>query len=514
MEYFSILFEIINSRIQTRTFGILILWSVLLMGAALPTMAQGPGDRGEEAVNLVSDIYPSEDDCTHLGGPPCSSRPEDLTVYEGELYFAARDGRHGNELFRYNGSEVSLVKDLNTGTTRTTEGEVPASSNPQHLTVYDGALYFAANDGETDQELWRYDGTAVEQVADICKGECGRQEPGSSPAELTKYDGSLYFRARDEEHGPELWKYNGKGVTLVRDIYQRGAVDEDGPTHLTIFNDKLYLISPGPRQPFNKLWSYDGSSITSIDAGVKHMVNILAAFDGSLYYTADTEEETRLWHYDGSTAEQTAEVTPIPSLAGVVYEGALYFPGEKEEYKELWCYDGQTARRVGDPTGENLPSKVQHLTVYSGVLYFHARDRSTGYELWRYEEGSEMSRVADLNEGTCQAEYTGAGPDDTVPCSSEPSDFAVYDGVLYFAADGGERGRELWRYDQPENPFKDLEEGMKREVVLEKVGPPDEKKDMVANHEEWIYMRNGFRAQVFVNDKKVKAVMVELNGGQ
>ena len=44
-----------------------------------------------------------------------------------------------------------------------------------YLTVYDGKLYFAANDGNTGYELWQYDASsgAASFVADINTGSGG-----------------------------------------------------------------------------------------------------------------------------------------------------------------------------------------------------------------------------------------------------------------------------------------------------------------------------------------------------
>lgn len=49
-----------------------------------------------------------------------------------------------------------------------------ADSNPMGLTVFNGALYFQANDGVNGIELWKTDGTAegTRLLKDICIGPC------------------------------------------------------------------------------------------------------------------------------------------------------------------------------------------------------------------------------------------------------------------------------------------------------------------------------------------------------
>jgi ELWxxDGT repeat protein len=54
------------------------------------------------------------------------------------LYFSAEDGVHGRELWSYDGSQARLVLDLNPG---------PYGSGVSELTVYNGSLYFSADDG-------------------------------------------------------------------------------------------------------------------------------------------------------------------------------------------------------------------------------------------------------------------------------------------------------------------------------------------------------------------------------
>ncbi len=74
-----------------------------------------------------------------------------------------------------------------------------------------------------------------------------------------------------------------------------------------------------------------------------------------------------------------------------------------------------------------------YIAVYNGYLYFNA-DGGTGNgaELWRYNE-TNIELAADI--------YPGID-------NSHPSHLCVYNNKLYFSANGGDStGRELWSYD-------------------------------------------------------------------
>jgi ELWxxDGT repeat protein len=84
------------------------------------------------------------------------SHPDGFTPFNGALYFAADDGVHGKELWKTDGtaSGTVLVKDIN-----------PASGSfPHGFFALDSALYFFANDGVGGTGLWKTDGTAAGTV--------------------------------------------------------------------------------------------------------------------------------------------------------------------------------------------------------------------------------------------------------------------------------------------------------------------------------------------------------------
>jgi ELWxxDGT repeat protein len=91
---------------------------------------------------------------------------------------------------------------------------------------------------------------------------------------------------------------------------------------------------------------------------------------------------------------------------------------------------------IGSPVADVNPnggSNPGSLTAYNGQLYFAAEEGVHGRELWRTDgTAAGTSLVADINP-------QGA--------SSSPSTLTVVGGTLYFAAYDGAQGGELWKTD-------------------------------------------------------------------
>jgi ELWxxDGT repeat protein len=148
-----------------------------------------------------------------------------VKVINETVFFRAHDGEHGEELWTSDrlSAGTRMVKDIYPGS----EGSAPSESpkedstqstlciagsdgrSPKAIAV-DGAVLFAANDGEHGQELWTSDGTSAgtKRVADIQPGA-----GGSTPRWITKMDGTALFAANDGKHGRELWKAESSSRT-------------------------------------------------------------------------------------------------------------------------------------------------------------------------------------------------------------------------------------------------------------------------------------------------------------
>jgi ELWxxDGT repeat protein len=121
---------------------------------------------------------------------------------------------------------------------------------------------------------------------------------------------------------------------------------------------------------------------------------------------------------------------------------ALFFGANDGNGPGLWKSDGSKTgtTRVSDtaPIKYSYPygDPVVFTAVIGSTLFFAADDGQHGPELWRSDGSSDgTSMVADINEGAA---------------GSYPSHLTSIGGVLYFTADDGQHGFEPWASDGTE----------------------------------------------------------------
>ena len=373
-----------------------------------------------------------------------SSSPSEFVDVNGVTFLVADDGEHGIELWRTFPTTLGavLVKDINEGLASGS----PASSSPTHLTSVGGMLFFVADDGQHGVELWKSDGTAEGTVLvndiNLEVSETDDSAYGSSPSNLTDVGGTLYFSADDGVHGVELWKSDGtaEGTVLVKDISTAewdGYVYGSSPSNLTNVNGTLFFTADDFEHGA-ELWKSDGtgegtvlvkdinpnqSTYDGYTYGYGSSASNLAAVNGILLFTADDGSRgAELWKSDG-TAEGTVLVKDI------------------------------NAQPLGDGSYASSPS---NLVAMDGTVYFTADDGEHGQELWKSDGTAEETvLVKDIRPGVGYF-YTYEGYDDYGytygPYPSLPESLTTVagpgkTGLLFFTADDGEHGREMWKTD-------------------------------------------------------------------
>jgi ELWxxDGT repeat protein len=197
-------------------------------------------------------------------------------------------------------------------------------------------------------------------------------------------------------------------------------------------------------QSSGKILRFDGNRIASlVTPPFANSEPVL--FNDSLYYAAqEAATGVELWRFNGVSQTRVSNISPgagdaFPE-ALFVHDGALYFRArDATTGNELWRYDGTAIERVADLNPGAADANPSGLATFQGALYFAADDGVHGTELWRFD-GTEVSLAADVNPNPVYEEGGDRLSD------SNPRLLTPFAGALYFAANGGEFGG-LWRFD-------------------------------------------------------------------
>ena len=116
--------------------------------------------------------------------------------------------------------------------------------------------------------------------------------------------------------------------------------------------------------------------------------------------------------------------------------GDLMFQASLNGSTGLYIYDGTSVSTVATSNASLPISYVSNLTEVDGVLYFTATDATNGTE-WRKYENGIATLLADPN-GTSAS---------SIPTSASGNMIASYNGSVFFNANNGTNGYELWKYN-------------------------------------------------------------------
>jgi ELWxxDGT repeat protein len=393
-------------------------------------------DGTEAGTTLVKDIHPNG----NIDPFENSSNPRYLTEVNGLLYFVADDGVHGVELWKSDGthSGTMMVKDIYP----VNEG-LFNSSYPDDLTNANGTLYFTADDGSIGFELWKTDGTVAgtELVGDLHATE------SSFPWNLTPIRNHLFFSATDEAFGSEPWAVaidqELAGVPAVLADLSMGAggsypdefIEYDGLTYF--FANRTQLWSTDGTTSGTQL-VFDGATIGEAYLANLHLHDGLLVFArinrGGNPLDPDEYDRVDVWKSNG-TYSGTTLVYDFGSYSAVDVSIGAYFVSAAGKLftqvftptigAELWKVDLHllTAEPVKDIQPGEFGSHPQNYFARADALYFSANDGDTGWELWKTDgTGQGTMLVKNINTNSV-ASNSG---------SSFPNNFVTLGDRFYF----------------------------------------------------------------------------------
>lgn len=266
-----------------------------------------------------------------------------------------------------------------------------------------------------------------------------------SPKYFTKYNGVLFFQAKDSD-GVELWKTDGtqSGTLKIKDINTNGS---SNPRNFFTFNNNLYFIASSNNTTSGELWKTDGTEAgTSLVSNQVVPQGSFAVSNNLLFFVgANSANGKELWKTDG-TQSGTVLVKDInPSTWDalqfnsqlIAYDNMVIFSAnDGTNGKELWKSDGTEAGTeiVKNIRSGSEGSNPSFFIEYKGKIYFAASDLQHGNELWKTDGTSNGTELVENNR---------AGD-----FSSNPSKFVVYSESLFFQAESDdEKGIEMHRYN-------------------------------------------------------------------
>jgi ELWxxDGT repeat protein len=365
-----------------------------------------------------------------------SSFSSPIVEIGGTAYFVANGG-NGVALWKSDGTldGTSLVKTFDGGI--------------NDLIAVGDTIYLVANDssaGNTGFELWKSDGTAggTSLVKDIFVGSTS-----SAITNLTAVGNKLYFTAVDIEVpnsgnvNQEVWVSDGTSAgTKKFDI--TGDDFGSDPGQLTAVGNTLYFVATNPSTFVPNLYKIDNgaNSATLVDSTLSNVSN-LTAFNNTLYFSASNGTRgNELWRITSGAIAAVGDIVPgasgSSSIGQLTVVGTTLFftAGGSTSDVELWKLNGNNDTdndtvSIVKNINPLSTSSPSNLTAVGNTLYFSANDGTNGTELWK----------SDGTPGGTQL-VSNISPLDG---SSNPSSLINVGGTLYFTADDGVNGTELWR---------------------------------------------------------------------
>ncbi len=365
---------------------------------------------------------------------------------------------YGQELWRTDGTEsgTSIILDSRPGT--------PSPSlNAGNIVQVGNLIYYAANNNGTSAiNLWRTDGTSSGTV--LVSNTTLRMAEYS----LVNLNDLLIFSATVAlGNQNELWSSNGTatGTVMVKDI--RAGSQGSSPANFTVSTTSVFFTA-NDNLFGNELWKTDGTAtgtymVKDINTGSSSPTfTNFKAHGGLVYFGAsDSTSGIELWKSDGTEAGtvMVKDINPgiassSPAIIAALGDTIIFTADDGVNGIELWKSDGTEVGTVmiKDINASGGISMFSPSATLNGTsLILGIDDGTSGRELWK-TDGTALgtTRIKDIYTGSSSSLTTFAFTPSQFSPSSPPVQFVSFGSNVYFSANDGVAGRELWKTDGTE----------------------------------------------------------------
>ncbi len=412
------------------------------------------------------------------------------------VFFVAKTDAEGAEPWFSGGTPEStlLLRDI-------WEGEESSNpSDPAYLEVLShpdrSRAFFRASHPDYGDELWETDGTpeGTKLAFDLVEGR-----GSSSPYKLTAFANCIFYNARTDEKGTELWRLSpGSPWATHRVTDVNPGYLSSNPYAYAQAQKEDRIVFSAASDYGEELWVSDGNEdstklLADIVGGPEssdpyHSINIggwvaFTAFDpvhGKELWITNGDSETRRW-CDIYT-DDSENPSSSPELLTPLGDRLLFVADDVKHGLELWVTDGEASgtHLLMDVYPGPAGSQPTELTAVGDLAYFAAEAPETGVELYVTDGTVSGTALAmDIHPlapssgpkhlfgwrgnliFSASRPYDGEEPWIVRPgrkpdilqniradgASSNPRNFAAWKEHVYFLADDGIHGEELWRTD-------------------------------------------------------------------
>ena len=322
--------------------------------------------------------------------------PQNFTVFDGSLYFTARNANGYYKLYRHTpGANAVQASQALTNLNAT------GSDDPSKLKSTSTRLYFVGFDG-TNQRLYAIGtGTSptIEHAADTYAGTDPLYD------QLFAVGDHLYFTALNSSGFIKLFVHKGGDPATISPISELVPGDSDGFYGQASDSNGVYYFSARDSSGFWHLYSHFGAAtsftgpLSATNPGGSDSIDHLFTIANTLYFVAQIPGgNSKLFRYPGASPVVNSSQALTDTSGGgddqvlnLTADGnTLYFTAMPvgSNYPSLFKYTPGdplvTASSVLSNTSGTKHDAAANLTVLSGSLYFTANDGAGFTRLYRY----------------------------------------------------------------------------------------------------------------------------------